>query len=64
MTEQALQQKLAETADFLQRQRLLKQLWNLQRQPNGSAKEPGRIQTRTARPPRRRAVSKQAEPVA
>lgn len=33
MTEQALEQALDETTDFVQRQRLLKQLWKLHQQP-------------------------------
>ena len=37
MTEQALQQALNETTDFLQRQRLLKQLWKLRRQQEAEA---------------------------
>ena len=61
MTERELQDLLNATADFVQRQRLLKQLWHLQRQRDLDAKIGTSAQQRQLSRPLERVASRQAK---
>ena len=58
MTERELQELLNTTDDFLQRQRLLKQLWHIQRQRDLDAKTSGSAQERQLLRPLQRVASR------
>ena len=63
MTEQELQQTLSETRGFLQRQSLLKQLWQVRRQPDELAEKVNLSADPRVLSSRATLESRQAEPL-
>ena len=61
MIEREIQELLNATADFVQRQRLLKQLWHLQRQREIEAATSGSAQRRQSSPPIQYITSQRAK---
>lgn len=58
MTEEELEQRLNGTTDFLERQRLLKRLWKLRRQPEAQATSIPSIQIHDSSQSRQRVASR------
>jgi hypothetical protein len=63
MTEQELQRTLSETSGFLQRQRLLKQLWKLRRQRKSEATDGRPVPARQSPQARERVALRRSEPL-